>query len=138
MPSQNLGYVKCLKEEIKYLREENKNKSDIIETLSEKQHVILKQKANENISITYESNFQAKSIGSITGVIYLLQLVITKTSKIISAHLIISLMLLIIMSEKFCIITKIPRAIKLQRKMTLTIVTTAKTSRKNIDQKSQQ
>ena len=67
MPSQNLDYVQCLKEEIKYLREENKIKSDIIKTVSEKQHVILNQKANKNISITNESNFQAKSKDSITG-----------------------------------------------------------------------
>ena len=77
MPSQNLDYVQCLKEEIKYLREENKIKSDVIKTLSEKQDVILNQKANENISITNGLNFQAKSKDSID----LSQLVSTKTSK---------------------------------------------------------
>ena len=46
MPSKNFHYVKYLKEEIKYLREENKIKLDIIKTLSEKQHVILNQKAS--------------------------------------------------------------------------------------------
>ena len=56
LPSQNLAYVQCLKEKIKHLREENKIKSDIIKTLSEKQHVILSQKANENITIINESN----------------------------------------------------------------------------------
>ena len=72
MLSQNLDYEQCLKEEIKYVREEKKIKSDIIKTLSEKQHVILNQKAYENISITDESNFQAKSKDGITGVIDLL------------------------------------------------------------------
>ena len=77
MPSQNLDYVQCLKEEIKYLREENKIKSDVIKTLSEKQDVILNQKANENISISNGLNFQVKSKDSID----LSQLVSTKTSK---------------------------------------------------------
>ena len=81
LPSQNLAYVQCLKEKIKHLREENKIKSDIIKTLSEKQHVILSQKANENISIINESNFQTKSKDSVTRVIYLSQLVSTKTSQ---------------------------------------------------------
>ena len=70
-----------MKEKIKHLREENKIKSDIIKTLSEKQHVILSQKANENISIINESNFQTKSKDSVTRVIYLSQLVSTKTSQ---------------------------------------------------------
>ena len=81
LPSQNLAYVQCLKEKIKHLREENKIKSDIIKTLSEKQHVILSQKANENISIINESNFQTKSKDSVTRVIYLSQLVSTNTSQ---------------------------------------------------------
>ena len=81
LPSQNLAYVQCLKEKIKHLREENKIKSDIIKTLSEKQHVILSQKANENISIINESNFQAKSKDSVTRVIYLSQLVSIKNSQ---------------------------------------------------------
>ena len=54
MLSQNLDYVKHSKEEIKHLREENKIKSNIIKTLSEKQHVIFNLKADENISITDE------------------------------------------------------------------------------------
>ena len=65
--SQKLDHVKCLKAKIKYITEANKIKTDIIKTLPEKQHAILNLKTNENISNTYESIFQAKSIGSITG-----------------------------------------------------------------------
>ena len=53
----------------------SKIKSDIIKTLSEKQHVILNRKANENISITIESNFQAESKDIIGGLTDLSQLV---------------------------------------------------------------
>ena len=45
-PSQKLDCVKCLKEDIKYLGEENQIKSHIIKTLSEK-HIILDQNVKE-------------------------------------------------------------------------------------------
>ena len=59
----------------------SKIKSDIIKTLSEKQHVILNRKANENISITNESNFQAESKDIIAGLIDLSRLVKYKNFK---------------------------------------------------------
>ena len=59
----------------------SKIKSDIIKTLSEKQHVILNRKANENISITNESNFQAECKDIIAGLIDLSQLVKYKNFK---------------------------------------------------------
>ena len=103
----------------------------------------MNQIAKENFTITHESNFQAKSIGSITGVRDLSQLVSKKTSKenVIPSNDIINATNnndVNITVRKDVHNNQDTDSNNTTKKMTSTIATTVKTSRMNINQKSLQ